>query len=54
MNEVIEALRKLVEELSADIALASTRIEHVRVSTRANEANNILLELERLNEQSEA
>jgi len=56
MKQIVDALRQLAEDLNADIALSSTRIEHIRVSSRANEANNILYALEKLeaDESSEA
>ena len=38
----------LATQLSDDIRLASTRIEHVRVTARANEAVNLLHELQTL------
>lgn len=56
MKQIVDALRRLAEDLNADISLSSTRIEHIRVSSRANEANNILYALEELvsSESSEA
>jgi hypothetical protein len=38
MEIIIEAARLLAENLKADIPLAKTREEHIRVSARANEA----------------
>ena len=37
-EEAIEAARELAEELSNDIKLATTREEHIRVTSRANAA----------------
>jgi hypothetical protein len=48
LNDLIEAAREHAERLSADIQLASTRIEHVRVTARANEAVNLLHKLNEL------
>lgn len=36
------------ERASADIRLASTRLEHIRVTARANEAVHLLHELQKL------
>jgi hypothetical protein len=42
LEQVTEAARELAERLAADIPLARTRDEHVRVTARANEATNLL------------
>lgn len=42
---IIELAEALARDLLADVALASTRMEHVRVSSRANAAQNLLLAL---------
>lgn len=41
-KDIINALKELTEELYADIAKASNREEHVRVTARANKAAEIL------------
>lgn len=43
---IIELARELAERLAEDVALASTRMEHVRVTARANAAANLLLALQ--------
>jgi len=48
MNDIIEMAADLATRLSEDIRLASTRLEHVRVTARANEAVNLLHELQTL------
>lgn len=50
---VVDRLSGLVSVLVDDIRLASTRVEHVRLSARANEANAILVELLNLNNKDE-
>jgi rRNA-processing protein FCF1 len=48
MNEIIELARLHAVRVKSDVNLAATRIEHVRVTARANEAQNLyeaLLEL---------
>lgn len=42
---IIELAEALARDLLADVALATTRMEHVRVSSRANAAQNLLLAL---------
>lgn len=50
MHEVIEqAARMLYENIKADIENASTRIEHIRLTTLAQEAQNLLTEIEKFN-----
>lgn len=48
MNEtqIIEAARKLYENLKADIANAHTRIEHIRITTLTQEAAHLVTDLE--------
>lgn len=41
------------ERLTEDIRLASTRIEHVRVTARANEAVNLLHNLMKLTDDND-
>jgi hypothetical protein len=50
MNEDIkQAARMLYENLKADIDNAGTRIEHIRISALAQEAANLLTEIENFN-----
>jgi len=50
MNEDIKlAARMLYENIKADIENASTRIEHIRLTTLAQEAQNLLTEIEKFN-----
>jgi hypothetical protein len=44
-EKILELAQRLVDRLKADIPLARTRDEHVRVSARANEADELLIEL---------
>jgi hypothetical protein len=55
MNETtLELAKALAQELSDDVKLASTRIEHVRLVTRANEAALLVQQIEEtLNVQKE-
>lgn len=48
ITDIIEMASQLAERLSDDIRLASTRLEHVRATARANEAVNLLHELNTL------
>lgn len=48
LNDIIEMAASLAEQLHSDIRLASTRLEHVRTTARANEAVNLLHELQTL------
>lgn len=48
LNDIIELAKEHSERLHSDIRLSSTRIEHVRVTARANEAANLLQALENL------
>lgn len=41
-DEIIEMVRSHAEGIDADVNLTGTRIEHIRVTTRANEAHQIL------------
>jgi len=47
METVIEAARQLAAQLEADIPLAKTREEHIRVTARANAALEICTMLEK-------
>jgi hypothetical protein len=42
LNEIIELATEHANRLTDDVQLASTRIEHVRVTARAQEAINLL------------
>lgn len=53
MNErPLEVMKELAAELAVnlleDVRLASTRIEHVRLTARANEAARLVEQIERL------
>lgn len=45
LKKLTEAAVLLAEDLAQDIALASTREEHIRVSARANAASSLAAEL---------
>ena len=49
LSDIIEDARRLAEGLAVDVRQASTRVEHIRVTARANEAQLLLEDLERLN-----
>lgn len=49
---IIELAEELARDLEADIALASTRMEHIRVTARANAARNLLLALKETNDEA--
>ena len=55
MNErTLELARDLAQLLADDVKLASTRIEHVRLTTMANEAAQLVQQIEEtLNVQKE-
>lgn len=42
MTEILKLAAALAEELAADIPLAKTREEHIRVTARANAAAQLL------------
>lgn len=48
LNDILVTAREHAERLHQDVQLASTRIEHVRVTARANEARNLVHYLETL------
>lgn len=48
-DQIEQAARMLYENLKADIENASTRIEHIRLTTLAQEAANLLTEIENYN-----
>jgi hypothetical protein len=45
LQEIVEAARAHLENLIADINNASTRLEHVRLTALAQEAENLYTEL---------
>jgi hypothetical protein len=47
-NELLTKARELAAQLQLDIAQASTRLEHIRLTARANEAALLLQDVERL------
>jgi len=47
-NEINQAARMLYENIKADINNASTRLEHVRLTALAQEAENLLVLLEEI------
>ena len=47
INELIEAARLHFQHARADITNASTRIEHIRLTQLAQEAENLLTNLEK-------
>ena len=48
LDQVIEAARIHYENVKADINNASTRIEHIRLTTLAQEAANLLTDIQNL------
>lgn len=46
-QEILQAARMLYENIRSDIENASTRIEHIRISALAQEAQNLLTDLEK-------
>jgi len=53
LNKVIDQLTELTNGLHEDVKLASTRLEHIRLTARANEAVNILHDLMLLQDDQE-
>lgn len=47
-DQITAAARMLYENIKADIDNASTRLEHVRLTALAQEASNLLTEIEKL------
>lgn len=41
-DEIIELVRSHAEGVDADVNLTANRVEHIRVTARANEAHQIL------------
>lgn len=54
LDQVIEAARIHYENVKADINNASTRIEHIRLTTLAQEAANLLTDLQNLEDAAAA
>lgn len=48
LHSIIEAAREHSQRLAEDVRLASTRMEHIRVTARAHEAQTLLQQLESL------
>jgi hypothetical protein len=48
MNELLTNARELAQQLQSDISQAATRVDHIRMTARANEAWKIVQELEKL------
>jgi len=46
--QLLTNARELASQLAADVSQASTRLEHIRLTARANEAANLLQALEKL------
>ena len=46
--KLLTKARELAAQLSADVNQASTRLEHIRLTARANEAAHLLQDLEKL------
>lgn len=44
-TDLLDAARTLFENLQADIENASTRIEHIRLTTLAQEAENLYIQI---------
>lgn len=51
INELVDLARMHFEEVKADINNASNRIEHIRLTTLAQSAANLLTELENFADQ---
>jgi len=51
---IIELAEALARDLLADVALSTTRMEHVRVTSRANAAQTLLLALKDTQDTEEA
>jgi hypothetical protein len=52
MNNIIEAARELAAQLLTDVNTAANRVDHIRLTTRANEAAHLVELLERLEAQT--
>jgi len=47
-DQLLTNARELASQLAADVSQASTRLEHIRLTARANEAALLLQDLEEL------
>lgn len=47
-EEILAAARELAESLKDDVNYAANRVEHIRVTRRANEAAHLVEKLERV------
>lgn len=47
-QSIMELAEQIARDLNEDIALASTRMEHVRVSSRANAAHTLVIALKEM------
>ena len=47
-SQLLTNARELAHQLAADVQQASTRLEHIRLTARANEAALLLQDLEEL------
>lgn len=48
LEEILEAAREHAARLHEDIKQASNRVDHIRITTRANEAEHLVQYLEQL------
>jgi uncharacterized protein YlxW (UPF0749 family) len=46
LNEILTAAREHADRLQDDIKQASNRVDHIRMTTRANEAAHLVTNLE--------
>jgi hypothetical protein len=51
-SALLEFARALANQMNEDVKLASTRIEHVRLTARANEAAQLVAMLEERHDQT--
>lgn len=48
-EEILEAARQLAAQLLTDVATAANRVDHIRLTARANEALHLVAKMEELN-----
>lgn len=48
MEQILEAAREHAQRLQEDIKQAGNRVDHIRMTTRANEAQHLVSYLEQL------
>lgn len=48
MEQILEAAREHAQRLQEDIKQAANRVDHIRMTTRANEAQHLVSYLEQL------